>query len=55
VLEKVSEVMDGVEDDLLAGLEGIEREQLSELLTSMWERSGGYEAWTQATEAETPA
>src|SRR5256886_6802145 len=48
VLEKVSEVMDGVEADLLDGLELAEREQLEGLLTSIWERSGGYEAWSQA-------
>jgi DNA-binding MarR family transcriptional regulator len=47
VIEKVSEVMDGVEADLLEGLEPTEREQLEGLLTSIWERSGGYEAWSQ--------
>ncbi len=47
VIEKVSEVMDGVEDDLLDGLAPAERKQLEGLLTSMWERSGGYEAWAQ--------
>ena len=47
VIEKVSEVMDGVEADLLDGLEPAEREQLEGLLTSVWERSGGYEAWSQ--------
>src|SRR3954467_14253002 len=47
VIEKVSEVMDGVEDDLLDGLEPAEREHLEGLLTSIWERSGGYEAWSQ--------
>src|SRR4051794_30308041 len=47
VLEKVSEVMDGVEDDLLDGLEPAEREQLEGFLTSIWERSGGYEALSQ--------
>jgi DNA-binding MarR family transcriptional regulator len=47
VLEKVSEVMDGVEDDLLEGFEPAERKQLEGLLTSIWERSGGYEAWSQ--------
>ena len=53
VIEKVSEVMDGVEDDLLDGLEPSEREQLEGLLTSIWERSGGYEAWSQvAAEAD---
>jgi DNA-binding MarR family transcriptional regulator len=47
VLEQVSEVMDGVEEDLLDGLEPAERAQLEGLLTSIWERSGGYEAWAQ--------
>ena len=47
MIEKVSEVMDGVEDDLLDGLESAEREQLEGLLTSIWERSGGYETWAQ--------
>jgi len=47
VIEKVSEVMDGVEDDLLDGLEPAEREQLEGLLTSIWEQSGGYQAWSQ--------
>src|SRR6478736_5126091 len=44
VIEKVSAVMDGVEDELLNGFEPAQREQLEGLLTSMWERSGGYEA-----------
>jgi DNA-binding MarR family transcriptional regulator len=47
VIEKVSEVMDRVEADLLEGFEPAEREQLEGLLTSIWERSGGYEAWSQ--------
>src|SRR3954468_17817112 len=47
VIEKVSEVMDGVEDELLEGFEPGEREQLEGLLTAIWERSGGYEAWSQ--------
>jgi DNA-binding MarR family transcriptional regulator len=51
VIEKVSEVMDGVEAELLDGLEPAEREQLERLLASIWERSGGYEAWSQV-EAE---
>src|SRR6267143_2803230 len=56
VVEKVSEVMDGVEDDLLDGLEPAEREELEGLLTSIWERSGGYEAWSQvAADAEDKA
>ena len=53
VVEKVSEVMDGVEDDLLDGLEPAEREQLEGLLTSIWERSGGYEAYSHV--ADEPA
>jgi DNA-binding MarR family transcriptional regulator len=51
VIDRVSEVMDGVEEELLADLEPAEREQLEGALTSMWERSGGYEAWSRA-EAE---
>src|SRR2546421_7410394 len=52
LIEKVSEVMDGVEADLLDDLEPAEREQLEGLLTSIWERSGGYEAWSKV-EADT--
>jgi len=57
VIEKVSEVMDGVEDDLLGDLDAGRREELELLLTSMLERSGGYEAWAQveATAAENAA
>src|SRR5437667_907377 len=56
VIEKVSEVMDQVEDDLLDGLDLVEREELEGLLTSIWERSGGYEAWSQvAAEADDKA
>src|SRR3954453_14673530 len=47
VIERVSEVMDDVEADLLDGLEPRERKELAGLLTSVWERSGGYEAWSQ--------
>src|SRR3954454_6030361 len=47
VIDKVSKVMDGVEDELLQGFEPAEREQLEGLLTSVWERAGGYEAWSQ--------
>jgi DNA-binding MarR family transcriptional regulator len=47
VLGKVSEAMDGVEGDLLRGFGSAEREQLERLLASIWERSGGYEAWSQ--------
>ena len=52
VIEKVSAVMDGVEDELLDGFEPAQREQLEGLLTSMWERSGGYEAWSQVAAAD---
>src|SRR4051794_13796278 len=47
VIEKVAEVMDGVEAELLDGLEPADREELERLLTSVWERSGGYEAWSE--------
>jgi DNA-binding MarR family transcriptional regulator len=47
VIEKVSEVMDGVEAELLKDFEPAEREQLEGLLSSIWDRSGGYEAWSQ--------
>jgi DNA-binding MarR family transcriptional regulator len=46
VIEKVAQVMDGVEDDMLEGFDAAEREQLERLLTSIWERSGGYAAWS---------
>src|SRR3954454_8507363 len=55
VIDKVSEVMDGVEEEMLDGLAPDEREQLEELLTSIWERSGGYEAWSQVAAAEEKA
>jgi DNA-binding MarR family transcriptional regulator len=56
VIEKVSEVMDGVEDELLDGLDPHERTQLEGLLTSIWERSGGYEALSEvAAEADKAA
>src|SRR5947208_5792352 len=56
VIDKVSEVMDGVEADLLDGLEADERDQLEGLLTSIWERGGGYETWSRvAAEADEKA
>lgn len=43
-------------DDLLDGLDAAEREELEPQLTSIWERSGGYEAWSQvAAEADEKA
>ena len=47
VIEEVSEVMDGVESELLDGLDSTERQQLEGALTSIWERSGGYETWAK--------
>ena len=47
VIDRVSEVMDGVEEELLEGLDPAERRELEGILTSIWERSGGYEAWSQ--------
>jgi DNA-binding MarR family transcriptional regulator len=59
VIDEVSQVMDGVEAELLDGLGPAERERLEELLTSIWERSGGDEVWSQAAaeagDAGTPA
>ena len=52
VIDKVSEVMDAVEAQMLEGFEPGEREQLELLLSSIWERSGGYEAYSQAADAE---
>jgi len=53
VIDKVSEVMDGVEEELLEGLDPAERRELAGILTSIWDRSGGYEAWSQvAAESE---
>jgi DNA-binding MarR family transcriptional regulator len=55
VIDKVSEVMDGVEADMLDGLDQAERKEFEGLLTSIWERSGGYEAWSQVADAEEQA
>jgi DNA-binding MarR family transcriptional regulator len=51
VIEKVSAVMDEVEADLLQGVDPAAREQLEDLLGSIWDRSGGYEAWSQVAAA----
>src|SRR3954453_4807219 len=48
VIDKVSKAMDGVGEELLDGLAPGEREQVARLLTSIWERSGGYEAYSRA-------
>jgi hypothetical protein len=42
--------MDGVEEELLEGLDPEERRELEGSLTSIWERSGGYEAWSQVAD-----
>ena len=55
VIDKVSKVMDGVEDDLFDGFEPAEREQLAGLLAAIWERSGGYEACSAAAEVDDKA
>jgi len=55
VIEKVSEAMDGAEDELLGGLDPAERADVENLLTSIWERSGGYEAYSELAEAEEKA
>jgi DNA-binding MarR family transcriptional regulator len=47
VIDKVTEVMDSVEGDLLADFDSSEREQVARLLTAIWNRSGGYEAYSQ--------
>src|SRR3954469_2785247 len=52
VIDKVSQVMDEVEEDLLADLEPTEREELAQHLTAIWDRTGGYEAWQAAAEAD---
>lgn len=52
VIEKVAEEMDAVEESLLDGLESGQREEFEGLLTAMWERSGGYEAYATAAAAD---
>src|SRR4051794_27488831 len=52
VIEKVAAEMDGVEQALLDGLEPGQREEFEGLLTAMWERSGGYEAYASAAAAD---
>jgi DNA-binding MarR family transcriptional regulator len=48
VIDKVTAAMDSVEDELLADFDAPEREQVARLLTAIWNRSGGYEAYSQA-------
>lgn len=55
VIEKVSKVMDGVEEELLEGLDPSEREQLEDALGTIWETSGGYDALPEVEEEEEQA
>jgi DNA-binding MarR family transcriptional regulator len=52
VIDKVSEAMDGVEEELLEGIDPEGRRELEGILTSIWERSGGYEAWSEVVEQD---
>jgi DNA-binding MarR family transcriptional regulator len=47
MIEKASQVMDGVEEELLEGLEPAERDELERALAAVWQTSGGYDAWSQ--------
>jgi DNA-binding MarR family transcriptional regulator len=47
IIDKASQVMDGVEEELLEGLEPAERDELECALAAVWETSGGYDAWPQ--------
>ena len=47
VIDRASQVMDGVEEELLEGLEPAERDALERALAGVWETAGGYEAWSQ--------
>jgi DNA-binding MarR family transcriptional regulator len=47
VIDKVGAAMDGVEDELLADFEPADRAELERLLLSIWERAGGYEAYSK--------
>jgi DNA-binding MarR family transcriptional regulator len=47
VIDKVGATMDGVEDELLGDIEPGDRAELERLLVSIWERAGGYEAYSK--------
>ena len=47
VIDKVGAAMDGVEDELLGDIEPDDRAELERLLVSIWERAGGYEAYSK--------
>ena len=48
LIDEVSAAMDSVEDELLADLESGDRAELERLLRSVWDRAGGYEAYSKA-------
>ncbi len=52
IIDRAAEVMDGVERELLRGLDHGEREELEAALAAVWETSGGYEAWSAAAGVE---
>lgn len=52
VIDRVTEVMNEVENEFLAGLDEADREAVGRLLTSLWAQSGGYEAYTKAAAAD---
>jgi DNA-binding MarR family transcriptional regulator len=52
VIEKGSKIMDEMEGELLEGLSASERHALSESLASIWETSGGTEAYVAAADVE---
>ncbi len=52
IIDRAAEVMDGVERELLRGLDPGEREELEAALAAVWETSGGYEAWSAAAGVE---
>jgi MarR family transcriptional regulator, lower aerobic nicotinate degradation pathway regulator len=47
VIDKVGATMDGVEEELLGDIEPGDRAELERLLVSIWERAGGYEAYSK--------
>lgn len=50
IIDKASEVMDAVEEELLQGLEPSERKELETALAAVWETSGGYDAWSEVAD-----
>ena len=54
MLDKVTVVMDGVEAELLDDLDPDDRNRLEGMLTSVWERTGGYEEWSRLADETEP-